>query len=569
MPHQIDLPLPFPEFTGDQPPLPVRMLNEFVYCPRLAYLEWVQGEWAESVDTVQGRGVHQRVDRPGGKLPAAADMDDDEPVQIHARSVSLESTRLGLVAKLDLIEGDGDQVIPVDYKKGKRPHIARGAYDPERVQVCAQGLILREHGYRCDSGVLYFAGSRERVPVEFDQALIDLTLSAIHGMRAVANGGRIPPPLTDSPKCPRCSLVGICLPDEVNYLRGAETALRPLAVGLTESFPLHIQSYKAKVAKAGDTLEIEVDDQPKTTVRLAEVSQVVLQGSVYMTSGALQELLRREIPVVWMSYGGWYLGHTQGIGHKNVELRTAQYRASFDEQCCLALARGWVAAKIRNQKVILRRNWRGAEPPDAEVTQLEAAERNARRAESLESLLGIEGAAAAVYFGAFGNLLKTDPSPGFAFDFSARNRRPPRDPVNALLSFAYALLTRQFAVTLASVGLDVYRGFYHQPRYGRPALALDMLEPFRPIVADSAVLKAINNGEVRPTDFVTAGGAVNLKDDGRKRFIAGFERGREGEITHPLFGYKLSYRRLFELQARLLGRHLMGELAENPNFIVR
>lgn len=141
--------------------------------------------------------------------------------------------------------------------------------------------------------------------------------------------------------------------------------------------------------------------------------------------------------------------------------------------------------------------------------------------------------------------------------------------MNALLSFAYALLTRQFSVTLATVGLDVYRGFYHQPRYGRPALALDMLEPFRPIVADSAVLKAINNGEVRPTDFITAGGAVNLKDDGRKRFIAGFERRLEEEITHPLFGYKLSYRRLFELQARLLGRHLTGELAENPNFIVR
>jgi len=513
--------------------------------------------------------VHQRVDKPGGKLPTAAEMADAEPEKIHARSISLESTRLGLVAKLDLIEADGDRLIPVDYKKGKRPHIPRGAYDPERVQVCAQGLILREHGYRCDEGVLYFAGSRERVPVEFDQELIDLTLSAIHGMRAVANGGKIPPPLTDSPKCPRCSLVGICLPDEVNYLRGAQSTLRPLAVGLTESFPLHITSYKAKVAKAGDTLEVEVDGQPKTTVRLAEVSQVILQGSVYMTSGALQELLRREIPVVWMSYGGWYLGHTQGIGHKNVELRTAQYRASFDERRCLALARGWVSAKIRNQKVILRRNWRGESPPDNIVTQLDAAERNAKQAESLESLLGFEGAAAAAYFGAFGNLLKSDPDTGFDFDFATRNRRPPRDPVNSLLSFAYALLTRQFSVTLASVGLDVYRGFYHQPRYGRPSLALDMLEPFRPIVADSAVLKAINNGEVRPTDFVTAGGAVNLKDDGRKRFIAGFERRLEEEITHPLFGYKLSYRRLFELQARLLGRHLLGELAENPNFIVR
>lgn len=367
MPHQIDLPLPFPEFTGDQPPLPVRMLNEYVYCPRLAYLEWVQGEWAESVDTVQGQGVHKRVDRPGGKLPVAAEL-DEAPETIHARSVTLESARLGLVAKLDLIEGDGETLTPVDYKKGKRPHIARGAYDPERVQLCAQGLILREHGYRCDAGVLYFAGSRERVPVEFDAELIELTLSSIHGLRAVAAGGRIPPPLTDSPKCPRCSLVGICLPDEVNYLRGADSTMRPLAVGLTEAFPVYVQSNKAKVAKSGETLEIEVDDQPKTVVRLAEVSQVVLQGSVYLTSGAMHELLRREIPVVWMSFGGWYLGHTQGAGHKNVELRTAQYRTSFDEQRCLQLARGWVSAKIRNQKVFLRRNWREEQPPAEIIT---------------------------------------------------------------------------------------------------------------------------------------------------------------------------------------------------------
>jgi CRISPR-associated endonuclease Cas1/CRISPR-associated protein Cas4 len=561
--------LPFPEFTGDQPLLPVRIVNEYEYCPRLAYLEWVQGEWADSVDTVQGRGVHQRVDKPGGMLPAPDAVPDSAEDKLHARSITLESVKLGLIGKLDLIEAADGKVVPVDYKKGKRPHVARGAYEPERVQVCAQGLLLREQGYVCDEGAIYFHGSRERVPVEFDEELIQRTLSAIHGARALATAGRIPPPLIDSPKCPRCSLVGICLPDEVNYLRGAETALRPLAVGLTESFPLHVQSNKARVSKSGETLEIEVDDQTKTTVRLLDVSQLVLQGNVYVSTGTLHELMRREIPIVWLSYGGWYLGHTQGVGHKNVELRTAQFRASFDEKVCLGLARGWVQAKIRNQKVLLRRNWRGDADPAGAITQLEAAERNARSAESLESLLGFEGGAAAAYFGAFGNLLKREPEATFSFDFRERNRRPPRDPVNAMLSFAYALLTRQWVVTLASVGFDPYRGFYHQPRYGRPSLALDMMEPFRPLIGDSAVLKAINNGEVRPSDFRSAGGAVSLTEDGRKRFVAALERRLEEEVAHPTFGYRLSYRRLFELQARLLGRHLMGELIENPNFITR
>jgi len=138
-----------------------------------------------------------------------------------------------------------------------------------------------------------------------------------------------------------------------------------------------------------------------------------------------------------------------------------------------------------------------------------------------------------------------------------------------LLSFAYALLVRTWTVTVTAVGFDAYRGFYHQPRYGRPALALDLMEPFRPLIADSSVIQAINNGEVRPTDFVSAAGSVALDADGRKRFIATFERRMEHEVTHPMFGYRVSYRRLLEVQARLLGRHLLGELDDYPNFVTR
>jgi CRISPR-associated protein Cas1 len=141
--------------------------------------------------------------------------------------------------------------------------------------------------------------------------------------------------------------------------------------------------------------------------------------------------------------------------------------------------------------------------------------------------------------------------------------------VNALLSYAYTLLARLWTVTLSVVGFDPYRGFFHQPRYGRPALALDLMEPFRPLIADSTVLQAINNGEVRPTDFVQAAGSVNLTNDGRKRFIATFERRMQQEVTHPLFQYRVSYRRLLELQARLLGRHLLGEMPDYPNFTPR
>ena len=571
-PNQPELPLPIPPRAADEPLIPARMVNEYVYCPRLAYLEWVQGEWAESVDTIEGRHGHRRVDRKStAGLPAAREAGEKE--RIHARSVTLSSDKLGLIAKMDLVEGEGVVVQPVDYKHGKRPHRKKGAWDPERVQLCIQGLLLEEHGYQCDSGVLYFIDSRERVAVEFDEELRQQTLSAINGLRMVAKGGEIPRPLEDSPKCPRCSLAPICMPDEVNYLARGGEDVRPLAVRREEALPLYVQAPAGTVRKNGELLEIEVKDQPRTTARIREVSQVVLMGRISMTTPTLHELMKREIPVTWHSFGGWFLGHTQGVGHKNVELRRAQFRAADDPQIRLRLARGFVRAKILNCRTLMRRNWRNQEAESGHARdELKRLAGKSRQVSDLNSLLGTEGAAGAAYFRELPNLIKRGKEGvegQMTFDFQRRNRRPPADPVNALLSYAYALLTRQWSVTLSATGFDPYLGFFHEPRYGRPALALDMMEPFRPLIADSAVLTAINNGEVRPGDFIRSGDAVNLTAEGRKRFIGTFERRMMQEVSHPVFGYRVSYRRLLELQARLLARFLLGELSDLPQFMTR
>lgn len=568
--QQTELVLPFPESAGSAPLLPVRMVNEYEYCPRLAYLEWVQGEWAESADTVEGTYQHRRVDRPSGELPPPNELAEGAESGLKVRSLRLSSARLGVSARIDVIEIEGDVVKPVDYKRGKRPHVAKGAYDPERVQLCAQGLILEDHGYQCSEGILYFVGSKEKVAVSFDDELRAKTLAAINGMRLIAAGGQIPPPLEDSPKCPRCSLVGICLPDEVNFLRRTEGGTRPLSVGRDEALPLYVQANHAKVTKKGETLEISIDDQPATSVRLKDVSQLVTMGNVYVTTPCLHELMRRDIPVSWHTYGGYFIGHTVGTGHKNVELRTAQYRASFDEKQCLRIAQSLVETKILNARTLLRRNWRDEEKPTRVLDDLKRDAEEAKRTESLPELLGIEGAAAARYFSQFSGMIKRNTSKKeLAFNFTNRNRQPPTDPVNALLSLAYSLLARTWTVVLTAVGFDAYRGFYHQPRYGRPALALDMMEPFRPLIADSAVISAINNGEIQPKDFISVAGAVSLTNEGRKQFIGTFERRLAQEITHPVFGYKLSYRRLLELHARLFGRYLQGELNEVPTFTTR
>lgn len=571
--QQFPLCLDAPPLPPGTPLLPARMVNEYVYCPRLAYLEWVQGEWAESADTVEGRYSHKRVDKAGGTPPKPGEASEEVDVRIHVRSMELSSDALGLVAKLDLAEFEGRRAVPVDYKRGKRPHVARGAYEPERVQLCAQAMLLEEHGYEVPEGVLYFVSSRERVKVDFDEELRAATRQAAAGLRLIATGAQMPPPLENSPKCPRCSLAGICLPDELHYLRTQETPPRPLAVGGATALPMYVQARGAKVAKKGDVLEVSVDDEKTASARLMDVSQLVLQGGVYLTGPALHELMARNIPVTWLSHGGWFLGHTTGLGHKNVELRTAQFRASFNDQHCLQLARDLVVAKIRNQRTLLRRNWKRGSVPESLLSEFKQDIDAAERARDLAQLLGVEGNAAARYFRHFNEMLSTDGpgqgGEGWAFDFERRTRRPPTDPVNALLSYAYSLLSRSMAVTLTAVGFDAYRGFYHQSRYGRPALALDMMEPFRPLIADSTVLTVINNGEIGLGDFVRAAGAVNLNERGRRAFIAAFERRMSQEITHPLFGYAAQYRQIAEIQCRLLGRHLLGEIDRYPNFTTR
>ena len=543
------------------------MVNEYVYCPRLAFLEWVDSEWADSGDTEEGRRAHVRADAGGGKLPAPTEI-DDKPDFV-ARSVTPASDALGIIAKMDLVEGDDGTVTPIDTKKGKRPHVAEGAYEPERVQVCAQALILEDAGYRVTDGAIWYAGSRERVRIALDQGLRATTRTAISNLRLAAAAGRLPPPLVDSPKCTKCSLAGICLPDEVTFFRRG-LAPRPLNPSADTALPVYVQEPGARVTKSGEVLVIECEEQ-KTEVSIGDISELVLHGPVSLTTPALGALLREEIPVTYASTGGWVLGHTMSTGHRNVAIRIAQSRAAFDERRSLAFACSLVAAKIRNCRVFLRRNFKAGDEAERD-SAIEAMSRLADRAvhASTESeLLGFEGEAAARYFRLFDTMLAAAARDFPEFAFAKRARRPPADPINAMLSFGYSLLTRTWLTVLSAVGFDPYLGFYHHPRFGRPALALDMMEPFRPILADSTVIQAINNGEVKPDGFLSAGPAVNLKPHARRAFIAAYERRLDQEVTHPVFGYRVSMRRLLEVQARLLARHLSGEIPDYPHYRVR
>jgi CRISPR-associated protein Cas1 len=578
------------------------MLNEFVYCPRLFFYEWVEGVFENSADTLDGQAKHTRVDSGPSAMPAAKDMDGET---IHSRSVTLSSERVGLTAKLDLIENDagaadGKSVRPVDYKRGK-PREVDGLPTPwpsDRIQIAAQALVLRENGYTCDEGILYYASTKQRVRIEIDDAVIVETEDLIAQARKAAINDQIPEPLVDSPKCPRCSLVGICLPDETNALRAralrfeerrtvqfslfdnneaaATAEVRQLVAARDDLRPLYLNSQGFRVGKSGEVIQVKDGDTLKQEVRLGEVSQINLFGNVQLSTQAIQSFCSAEVPVCYFSQGGWFYGITNGLNARNVFLRHRQFASAGHESTALSIARKLVVGKIRNQRTLVQRNH--IEPPETALRQLKLLAEKAETAAEIDTLLGIEGSAARVYFSEFAGMLKSGEDGDsahqgapteFSFDFTQRNRRPPRDPVNALLSLAYSILVKDLTITCYSLGFDPYWGFYHQPRFGRPALALDLMEPFRPLIADSVVLTAINTRMVTTADFIRSGPAVALKPNGRKGFFRAYELRMDTLVTHPMFDYRLSYRRLLEIQARLLARFLNGEIDDYPVFVTR
>jgi len=596
-------------------PLPVRMLNEYVYCPRLFHLMHVEGRWADNVYTIEGRHVHRRVDQldhvlpdavAAGGLAGSADAGEDRPPAADAakgdegeggdpsapatkkskkqlpagpvgdeppvisRSVPLSSDALGLTAKLDLVSSDCSEAVPVETKRGRVPNNPERSWEPERVQLMAQGLLLRDAGYACDHGVLYFAGSRTRVDVPFTAELEADTLRFLREAQLAARSTTLPPPLEDSPKCNGCSLSGICLPDETLALAVVprdpqQPDVRRLYPAREHAAPLYVQEQGASVGKSHSKLIIRKDREPIGEARLIDVSQLVLCGNIQVSTQTIHLLCEANVPIVYLSTGHWFNGITFGQGLRNAYDRAAQFRAAADPKQCLSFAQRLVMDKAANQRSLLRRN---ANVPDRVLDDLAELPKRAAAAGSLESLLGIEGNIAAIYFQHFAQMLKPRDFDAH-WDFTSRNRRPPRDPVNALLSFGYALLAKECTVALLSEGLDPWWGFYHQPRHGRPALALDLMEPLRATIVDSAVITAINTGMVQQKNFSRSAAGCILQPAGRKSFLQAYEARLDQLVTHPVFDYRCSWRTVIRLQARLLARWLRGDVPSYTSVVTR
>ncbi len=538
--------------------LPVRMLAQYAYCPRLFYLEWVDGEFRHNRATLEGKRVHDSMDAETRRY-------DGKKETMKTTSLSLSDEKVRLSGRMDLLEEGTDGPVPVETKRGEAPE--GGPWPDHRIQLCAYSLLLEANGYgRVDRGVIYYAASRRRVWVDIDGELRSLTCGKIDEALEAAGLPEPPPPLQDSGKCLGCSLSPVCLPDEYWALKkleaGGDSAARRIIPARDDSSPLYVQEHRARICRRGECLKIEVPGGEEE-VKLYKTSQVNLFGNAQMTTQAVHACMKAGIPIFYFTSSGYFLGYSHTLSTRSSRIRVAQYESALDSTKTLHVSSNTVAAKIRNCRTMLRRNSDSVDKSTLKC--LAALAEKTSGARGIGELMGMEGAAARDYFGAFGGMLKG----GVDFDMSGRNRRPPRDPVNAMLSYAYGMLVKDCTIALVSVGLDPCLGFLHAHRHGRPSLALDLMEPFRPIIADSAVLYAINKGIVKPGDFRRRDTHVSMNASARKGIIASYERRMDQLVTHPVFDYRVSYRRVLEIQARLLARYVTGEAGEFTCFTTR
>lgn len=331
---------------------------------------------------------------------------------------------------------------------------------------------------------------------------------------------------------------------------------------------VYITQDDAFIGKTDERLQVKAQKKTLLDVPMIKVDGVVVLGRATISPAAMIELLERKIPLSFLTGTGRYLGRLEPPLTKNIFVRSAQWKASGESAQAIHVVRGFIRGKLKNYRNSLLRAQRENEGLDlqAAIARLEQAIAPINNTEKIDSLRGLEGAGSAAYFGSFAQLIRVK-----EFRFETRNRRPPTDPVNALLSFGYSLLANDVQSAVNIVGFDPYLGYLHVERYGRPSLALDLMEEFRPIVVDAMVLSVINRRVLTVNDFTTEplSGAVSLSDEGRRSFLRAYEQKKQSEFKHPVMGRKCSYQEAFEIQARLLGKYLMGETEQYPPLILK
>lgn len=518
--------------------LPISLVLHTVFCPRRTWLE-INGENTDTYQMQAGHSAHRKVDDPK----------TSRSEQI--RSLDVRSSTMGIHGRIDVIENKNDSVRIVEYKATPvklKPIVT----EANKVQLALQQICLEESGFEVDQAAVRFVDHNKNVIVEIDDATKQHAISIVRDTREIISASEAPLPLEDDKRCSRCSHIDVCLPDE----RRGEPIARRINASDPDGQVLHLTEQGSRASTRAGRLIVSRQGEKSGEVPLERVHGVVVHGNIDLSGALIRELLWRNQAIVWCSSTGRVYGWSQPTDGPNGLSRTHQ-RVIFGDGG-LEIAKEMVSAKIHNQATMLRRNRKHA----IEVESIRSRAQEVRDSSSKEEIFGIEGESASVYFSEFDTMLKESAMEQYGFEWNGRSGRGATDPINILLNYSYSLLTSECIRALLSCGLDPHAGVLHSSNRNKPALALDLMEEFRPLIADSVVISLINRKEFPKSGFSKVGGGLKLSPAGRKALIKSFEARIQTQITHPIFGYKVTWRRAIEVQARMVLGVIDGSQAE-------
>jgi CRISP-associated protein Cas1 len=538
----------------------ISALHALAYCPRLFYLEEVEELYTQDAAVFAGRKLHAELEK----------QEDEEWEDLY-----LESEELGLRGRVDALRTRDRQTIPYEHKRGrchrdenKQPQ----AWESDRIQILAYCCLLESAlNITVKEGRIRYHADNVLVKVPVDDAGREAVKAAIQQARSLKQS-LYRPPVTDNERlCTRCSLAPVCLPEEARLAHNREWQPVRLFPYDDEREILHILEPGTCVGRTGEQIKITRRNQPVETVPAQRVGQIVLHSFSQMSTQALHFCAAQNIGVHFISGGGRYIGSFD-TRQGSIQRRIRQYAALSSVETCLELAKKLVICRGQGQRKFLMRSRRGkgnlGEKLEWAIAQMQRLLKEVPKAESLATLLGFEGNIAALYLGALPYLIAETVPP--ELHFCGRNRRPPKDRFNCLISAGYSLLIKDVMNGILTVGLEPALGFYHQPRTQAPPLALDLMEIFRVPLVDMVVMASVNRGQWDiQADFDVRHEQVWLSELGWRKLIEIYEKRKQETWKHPVTNYSLTYRRLFELEVRLLEKEWLGEGGLFAQLVVR
>lgn len=479
-----------------------------------------------------GTMAHKRVDNATESRPSTE------------RAMLIHSDEHGLTGRCDAVERDEAGCVEVVEYKSTPVRRRAEITESQRIQVIAQAMCLEEMGHVVSGASVYFTNHHKRLPVSLDDVARQECRQWVDRTRELIQAAQAPEPLLDDLRCAGCSHAVVCLPDENRHEEG--DPVRSISVSDPDGTILHITVPGARASLRQGRVTVVKGGEELASLPLEKICGIVVHGNADLSSALIREMLWRRLTVVWCSSRGRVIGWASSSDSPNGQARVHQHVIS--ELGCLPIAQQIIRTKIGNQATLIRRN----SDQSGLATEIHSLGRSAALSPSLPELFALEGRAAKAYFSGFPSMLKGRGAGDFLNAWPGREGRGATDPLNAVLNFTYSLLLSDCIRALAACGLDPHAGFLHSPSRNKPALALDLMEEFRAPIADSVVITCINTGVLKSTMFSHTLGDSRLTAQGRTALVASYERRVTTEISHPTFGYRVSWRRAIEVQARLI-----------------